>query len=194
MLQQINLVKALPQATKSLLSPVLMIQICMIFTVLFLLLSVYQYIRNSAETSELAKLQVLQTAAQDQLTQAKANAAKLVSERQLMQQWLASNSQLLQRSNEAKEGKKQGVYLRVFTQLSKDIVPGVWLKNIRISQVDKVTSLTGSALNAVALVQFTRNLNQDPELQGMKFEIFNLNYPAANVQSISFLLTANSNG
>lgn len=170
-IQQINLYNCIPKQQRFYLTPNFMLQICVAFLILLLLYSGYLEMVNLWDNNRLSSYQQQAKTSAAQLEKAKENAVKMVNQNKLLQDWLASNTQLLQKSAASKLNNAHGIYVQLFTILSTQIVPDVWLKSISINVNAKTITLTGSTLSIGALVQFLENLNHHSNIFNKQFKI-----------------------
>lgn len=188
MLQQINLYNALPKPAPIILSIPRMKKICFIFIGFLFLMSIYQELRNLWFQHELTQVQTQQKEATNQLVQAKTYAAQILNENQQLKQVLLSNTELLKKSQGRNE--QHGIYVLTFTELAKNIIPGIWLTNIKIAQTNKQIILTGNTVTIDALITYIQKINEDPMFFGSQFKILKLSNPKPEVGPISFILIA----
>ena len=198
MMQQINLYQPMFRKQKVVFSAATMLQVGVIFLLIFLCLSTYQSFKLKPYKKQLANLGLELSQLESQVVSLESSLVKQSKSKLLENEIAKLNKELEQRErisnvlSNKKFGNSSGVsaYLEAF---ARGHIKGTWLTNVTIKQGGASLGLKGKTLSSELVPVYIQKLADEESLQGSSFNVMEL----ARVEKeegepeINFLISTN---
>jgi len=194
--QQINLYQPIFRRQKKVFSAVAMLQISVIFMVVFA--SIYLYGQAKLQPLREQSAQVLTDLAKMNAQLAKLeNSVTAESPSKLLENEIARLATELQKRQNIKDmlesqalGNTAGLSAYM-TAFARQHVQGMWLTKISVSNGGRNLGLQGKTLTAELLPQYLTRLAGEDVLNGMSFGVLNLSRPVDPANPLEFTVSTN---